>query len=244
MKAWEPLRLADTQSDAGRGQLAAAIREARCDSADPAQLQRLAQRLEHALACGHTPVERKRARAWRLGGRHLILSLLLAGAGLWLGLQPAATHAPSAMPRLSPAQPKLEITAPAVPASTAEHTVPAAESGSAAAHARGPAKPPQRALKRTPTQLDELGLLTQAQAALGGDAARSLALTEEHSQRFAAGVFAEEREMLAIEALQKLRRRAAALTRARAFVRDYPHSTHARRVQALLATGVDGAPER
>ena len=245
MSVWEPARLTETQRDAEGLQLAAAIRETRCDLADPAQLQRLAQRLERALACGHTQVEVAPARAWRPRGLFVALSVLLVGAAVWLRTQTPVAREPSAPTRVSPRQPELEIRAPAGPVGTSEQTLPAAHSGSATDHSIAPAKKPQRTRpKHTPTQLGELGLLTQAQAALGKDAARSLALTEEHSQRFAAGVFAEEREMLAIEALQKLRRRAAALTRARAFVRDYPHSAHVRRVQALLATGVDGAPAR
>jgi hypothetical protein len=80
----------------------------------------------------------------------------------------------------------------------------------------------------------ELALLQQSQAALDHDPAAALALAEEHARDYPRGVFGQEREMLAMEALVKLRRVPAALARADRFVRDYPASPHNERVRALL----------
>jgi hypothetical protein len=80
----------------------------------------------------------------------------------------------------------------------------------------------------------ELALLQRAQAALDADPGTTLALAGEHLRAYPDGVFAQERELLAIEALLKLRRRAPAVERARAFVQRFPSSPHGRRVRALL----------
>ena len=246
----EPERLTDTQIDGPLGELAAAIRDARSHAVDPRQVAQLARRLEHALSsrsAAHGSSTPLRVRPW---SRSALVALTLIGAGLWarMHLQAPPALPPAAEPRLSnPGHAEAPpASVPAARASSGEPVPQSAPEGSSVeAHTRSagaPRKGPPRTLSaRKPERLDELGLLRSAQAALGEDAARSLALADEHFSRFPRGVFAEEREMLAIEALQKLRRRAAALARARAFVRDFPESAHARRVQALLATGVAAA---
>lgn len=88
----------------------------------------------------------------------------------------------------------------------------------------------------------ELELLQQAQAALRSDPTLALERSDQHLRLYPRGVFSEEREMLAIEALQKLKRKAAAWQRARAFVARYPQSPHARRVRALLDASVAPVP--
>jgi hypothetical protein len=80
----------------------------------------------------------------------------------------------------------------------------------------------------------ELTLLKQAQATLDHDATTALALAEQHAKLYPRGLFAQEREILAIEALLKLRQRSAALARAKDFVARYPDSPHARRVRSLI----------
>jgi len=88
----------------------------------------------------------------------------------------------------------------------------------------------------------ELRLLQQAQAALRDDPALTLKRTDEHLRVYPSGVFSEEREMIAIEALQKLKHRAAAWQRARSFVERFPLSPHARRVRALLDASIAPVP--
>lgn len=80
-------------------------------------------------------------------------------------------------------------------------------------------------------------MLQEAQDALGGSPSRALALAGEHARRFPRGMLAQEREVLAIEALARLGRRDAAQQRARRFHARWPGSSHARRVDALA-----GAP--
>jgi outer membrane protein assembly factor BamD (BamD/ComL family) len=76
---------------------------------------------------------------------------------------------------------------------------------------------------------------------MGANPAEALRALEEHRARFPQGTFAQEREVLAIEALVRLGRRAEAEARAAAFARQFPGSAHRRRIAVLLA--VDGGPQ-
>jgi hypothetical protein len=98
--------------------------------------------------------------------------------------------------------------------------------------------PPQQghrsAAAPAPDAAGELRLLESAQQALRDDPARALAIAEQHRRRFAHGEFAQEREMLAIDALMALGQRERAAARARAFARRYPNSTHLPHLRDLV----------
>jgi outer membrane protein assembly factor BamD (BamD/ComL family) len=63
----------------------------------------------------------------------------------------------------------------------------------------------------------------------------ALAKLEEHARRFPNGTLAQEREVMAIDALLRLGRRADAESRAERFKQTYARSGHVRRIDALLA---------
>jgi hypothetical protein len=74
--------------------------------------------------------------------------------------------------------------------------------------------------------------LTDAHEALrAGDASGALAKLEAMRGRFPPGMLAEEREMLAIEALAKSGQSGQAKARAEAFLRAYPNTIHAPRLE-------------
>lgn len=81
----------------------------------------------------------------------------------------------------------------------------------------------------------EAQLLQRAHDALQSGPARALELTREHAARFPSGVLAQEREVVAIEALVQLGRADEARTRAASFIQAYPGSAHRRRIEALVA---------
>jgi hypothetical protein len=81
----------------------------------------------------------------------------------------------------------------------------------------------------------EGALLLQARRAMASDPAKALALTDEHARRFPSGDLGPEREVLAIEALCALKRRAEAHARLDAFRRQFPQSLHVARLERLLA---------
>lgn len=97
----------------------------------------------------------------------------------------------------------------------------------------------------TQTPADELALLTRARGLLATAADAALALTEEHRARFARGTFAQERELIAVEALARLGRAEEALTRGKAFLARFARSAHAERMRVILEglTG-EAAPSR
>jgi len=80
----------------------------------------------------------------------------------------------------------------------------------------------------------ELAILNVAQDALAQAPRRALTLAEDHAEKFPEGVFAQEREVIAIGALLKLQRSDDATSRGRAFLAAFPTSTHAPRVQQML----------
>jgi hypothetical protein len=92
-----------------------------------------------------------------------------------------------------------------------------------------------RATARAPDPQAELSLLKQARADVRSNPERALSRAAEHASRFAHGAFAEEREVIAIEALLVLQRDAEARQRGAAFFGRFPDSAHGRRVRQLLA---------
>jgi hypothetical protein len=123
------------------------------------------------------------------------------------------------------AEPVDNVTAPAKPTSTAAAT----------AHA-APLAPLEGE--------DEVRHLNEAHAALRSDPARALSLANQHAQRAPRGTLAQEREVIAIEALVKLGRATEARQRAARFEAAYPQSAQLRRVRALVGVEFDGGDHK
>lgn len=85
-------------------------------------------------------------------------------------------------------------------------------------------------------------MLRGARLALEQEPRRALALTAEHKQRFPSGVLAQEREVIAIEALARLGRQDAARARADRFTADFPDSPHRERVDEASAGQAGARP--
>ena len=66
-----------------------------------------------------------------------------------------------------------------------------------------------------------------------GSPQRAVAVAAEHARAYPRGSYAQEREMIAIEALVKLGDRAAAGARAAAFRKAYPRSSHLPRLATI-----------
>jgi hypothetical protein len=77
----------------------------------------------------------------------------------------------------------------------------------------------------------EASLLERARRALTSAPATALALANQHAARFPHGALAQEREVIAIEALRRLGRSAEADRRAAAFAQAFPGSAHQRMVE-------------
>jgi hypothetical protein len=86
----------------------------------------------------------------------------------------------------------------------------------------------------------EISIVTSAHHAVASDPARALDLTREHELRFPGGALAQEREVIAIQALLRLGRRSDAETRAAQFRAQFPCSAHARRIDVILSESTRG----
>lgn len=246
--------------------LARAVAGARADVGTAADLARVRAALGPLKAAGMPPAAGGAATASALAGKGalIVVGAALLGSGLWLAGQtrergrspvPRArgvvqAAAPAPLPAQAPvatARAQPPIAEPAVRAGA-----PAPEAAAVAAHApraRGrrakPAQPsavPEQVTTpgRGPSVADELALLQRAQALIDTRPAEALGLLDTHAHEHPAGVFAQERESLAIDALRKLGRRDAAHARARAFVQRYPGSPHTRRITTWLEPNPGG----
>jgi hypothetical protein len=80
----------------------------------------------------------------------------------------------------------------------------------------------------------EIALLGRAHQALASNPARALALTVQHRRDYPSGVLGQESDLIAIEALEALGRKAEARASADSFRARYPSSAHLRRLDRLL----------
>jgi hypothetical protein len=204
-------------------------------------------------ASGGAPALGAAGRTWALGGIGAAVTIGVAAFVLLRGpsapvdsAQQPGTLAPSGLAEAAPVAPAEPASAaPPAPSSAA----PAArdgdvERGTGAGADRS--TPPRPAAARAPTRAaparqaraggaSETALLEQARAALESRPAEALALTQRHQSRFPHGALAQEREVIAIEALERLGRKAAAKARAGEFERRYRGSVH----QPRLLRGSD-----
>jgi hypothetical protein len=254
--------------DSAAERLAAAIGQAREQWPAAAALERVKRGVATAVA-GSTPgvgptqarlLRRSTRAAWLRGGS--VALLLGAGFGAWRltagdgDVEAAAVHAQPVGPSTVGAPAMMAATAvPAVPvlppavelAQPVAPGPPSAETRRKPQRAR-PARPaPQEAASDRPASaLDpetELALLRRALGALPAHPNESLELAAQHERDYAQGIFGQEREVIAIDALVALQRTSAAEARARRFLARYPRSAHAPRIRALLGEE-EQAPSR
>lgn len=96
------------------------------------------------------------------------------------------------------------------------------------------AAPPRRRAAAEPASVhDEIAHMARLRAVANRDPAAALALAREGARRFPHGMFREEREAIAILALDALGRRNAT-RRAQRFLRTYPESSFVPRIRQVL----------
>jgi hypothetical protein len=96
--------------------------------------------------------------------------------------------------------------------------------------------PPPPAAPSDPAEsLSEIALLRRAANLVSADPIHALVFVRVHEERFRGGVLAQEREVIAIDALARLGRTDAAHSRAARFAARWPGSAQRRRVEAILA---------
>ncbi len=223
----DPERLSEAAPDSALGQLLASAKQA---VPSDAELASLAERLGGVLGPAPAPVASGSSLAVKLGA--VIGVAALVAGGLWAFRRPhSAALAPSKPTASAPV-----VTLP--PNVTPAPVAPARSSATAAADVTAPLSPAVVQKPSGPAQKltaaegpSEPVLLEQARRALASSPATALALTAQHAARFPHGVLAQEREVIAIEALRRLGRGAEADRRAAAFAQAFPGSAHQRMVE-------------
>lgn len=178
----------------------------------------------------------------------VVLAVAAAGTGYAVLGPPGATgtgdrlgHDRATSPELHAApltSPALDIPAERVVPPEAEEPAEVSERG--APLPRPIAEPLPEPEHAHPREID---LVRGARAALDASPESALASVTEHERLFPDGVFVQEREVIAVEALVRLGRVDAARSRAERFLAAHPGSSHAPRVRRLVGqSGSGGIP--
>lgn len=221
----DPVRLKDAS---GSPALRSALEAARADVPSPEALQALATRLGPLTA----PLAPAAPAAVAGGGAAVAIGAGIVGAAIvaigavwWMTPAPEQPPPPPAVVDVQP-----DVPTPAPPPE-APPAVPVPVPAPAPRVVQPAVVTPSGAAPVADDLDAELALVGDAQLALRTDAALALALAEQHAGRFPQGTLAQEREVVAIEALTALGRLDEARTRTEAFLARWPDSAHRRRLE-------------
>jgi hypothetical protein len=256
----DPVRLTDDLRQQ-QPELAAAIRGMRGEDGSADAVHALEQRLLAKLGANaldgvsgfDVPTPPTSQTSLRIVARTV---LTLAGLAALFGL-PSAQSRRAELPRapaVSPApaivetrEAALPVQAPAESAPVVPLTAPAPIVHDLPARRR--ALPPVAAVPEAiarPALQDpagELELLRRAQAALRRhDSSVALELVDQHAHDYPQGVFAQEREVLAVQTLLKQQHRPEAIARAQQFIGRFADSSYAFRMRSLIEQSPRLAP--
>lgn len=196
-----------------------------------------------------TTVERERTAVRVLGKvAPLSVMLLFTAKGLAVGITAsvaavaASTVLPTVLTRHDP-----PVAQPAPKQMPSPHTAPQVPATADSARSVPVPVPPQKnsvearpaPIVETPEpEKDKLAreaeLIERARAALKSSPARALALAEQHARTFPTGYLSLERELVAVDALQRLHRRQAARARGEALLSRARGSIYEDRIRRLL----------
>src|SRR5580658_4950602 len=165
-----------------------------------------------------------------------------AGSAPMTPARAALAAAPQAVVNAAPQrEPPREVSAPRAVA-TESPLAPTPEAPTSES-IPSPTEIPSQAQIANPPPESELALLQRAGDRLRSDPAGALDLAEQHAARFPSGALAQEREVIAIEALAGLHRDSEARDRAQHFVRDFPGSAHRLHIQSLMTDEDPAKPD-
>jgi hypothetical protein len=229
--------------------LRAFLREASTNPSDAARVERLRQRLGPWLGAT-TPPAAPPASSGAVGstvgavGKAALWAVVgtLIGGGVWLVLGgPSRTEpAPLRVASVESSSPRAPVSPAATPVSPAATPSSALTSAPRAAKAgRERSLPSGR--QGPPSLAEEAAALAAAQRALASSPARSLALLQEHAQKFPRSALTEERSVFTIEALVALSRSAEARRELARLELGYPNSAHLGKARRLVA--IDASPQ-
>jgi hypothetical protein len=243
----DPVRLSADLSTSAK--LREALADGRRQLPTQGDVQRLSSRVEAAILAGvpapnWAPLGKAgltgKAGFTGLAAKIGVVAVASAGivaSGLFLSARHSSHVGPTASAQaLAPSATAIASALLPLSSSEATPTVLAPRSLDDSAKSPSPASSPTNATashENGTTPVSESVLLNQARSALRSNPRRALALTQEHAKRFANGVLAQEREVIAIEALSRLGQSDTASSRARDFERRFPGSAHQSKVDQL-----------
>ncbi|MEZ4371577.1 MAG: hypothetical protein R3B07_12165 [Polyangiaceae bacterium] len=205
------------------------VGSARADAPSAEALSRMAARLPMGPPPGGVPAG---GGAGLSGAAKLVIAVgitlgLGAGGYALFGGEKAQSVTPrleEAPVQVAPPVEEPKVVVPSAPTPTTEVEV----------EQKAPAdvEAPQKASK--PAAPSEASILERARRSLSKDPAAALAATQEHKRLYPSGVLAQEREVIAIEALKRLKREGEAKSRAETFEAEHPESAHQRKVESIL----------
>lgn len=230
--------------------LQAALSSARQELPDDETMSRMEEKLASAIHGGGGPPAG--ARFSRMARGAGILAIAAAGVLMWR-VTPSARSTPVAPPASTSAT---QVDAPTSTNDGSE----AADNDGSLVHAaevsveeirlHRPIRPPRarqnivssmpqdsdsnRSEENPERAIDEIAIIRAARRALASEPERALSLVETHRREFGGGILAEEREVLAIEALAALGRHPLAERRADQFRARWPLSPYRSRIDAAL----------
>jgi hypothetical protein len=228
-RASDPGRLSDATPQSPLGRLLASAER---DVPSEQELAALAGRLGELLEPAHVPAAATPGSSLLVKvGAAVGVAGLVVGAVLVFRRPHAVSPAPanaSSVPAAGTVAPEA-VSAPLALTSSATASV--AEATPKLAAPRKSSTEPAKSATSGAEGPSEPALLEQARRALASSPATALSLTNQDAARFPHGALAQEREVIAIEALRRLGRGAEADRRAAAFAQAFPGSAHQRRVE-------------
>jgi hypothetical protein len=190
-----------------------ALEGARADVPVPARMAAIGAKL--GGGGGGTPLALKGGIAVAIGAGVVAASVAVV----------QTTNAPPPS-TLQPVGPSVQVVLPPPPPASTPSVVPSA------------APPPKPSAAPPIDPADEINLLKRAQDALSSSPAQTIALCNDHAKKFPRSAFAQERELLVIDAMNRSGQREAAIERAKRFAAAYPGSAHVRRLETMLGTSL------
>lgn len=238
----DPPRLVDAPSS---DPLRPLVEQARADVGTPMEVSQLAVRLAPVIGPAVGPAAGGGAAASGAKGAAAAASAMKLGAavviaaaagGVWLTTshQPTAARPTADAPVVSPVAAPAPL--PAEAEAAADQEVAAPEPPTVGDRAAQPEATHRGSTVKEAGTLAEAKLLGRAQSALSSDPRKALALAEEHRQSFPHGVLVQEREVIAIDALARVGRRAEAAARGERFLKAFPGSAHQSKIAGIVGS--------
>jgi hypothetical protein len=235
--------VANRMADHSGGELDRLIADARQARPDAAAEARIAASVAGVVGAAALPAGPS-GRSVLAGAAKLTMVAVVLGGALWWGLRSAPTAGlPVSMPTVPVRAPVVKRPPPTVvvemapppPVASVPRAPVVARPAPRRASANANAGDARAIARLAEARASEWQLVREAREALGDDPSASLRLTAQHARLYPRGALAQEREVIAVDALVRLGRRQEAKARAEALLRQSPETAHRAHIEALLA---------